>query len=141
MRRRGIAVWLVTAALVAGAAVPALALWTDTDPVENNAFSTATLQPPSGLAASAGCTLLLPKVDLTWTATTSAKADGYEILRSTTSGGPYSVIATLVGKTTTSYSDTDVVLGTTYHYVARTVYESWTSTDSNEASATTPVVC
>ena len=54
--------------------------------------------------------------------------------RSTTEGGIYTVIAENV--TDTSYSDTDVVNGTTYYYVVTAVSDSGESENSNEASAT-----
>lgn len=57
--------------------------------------------------------------------------------RSTTSGGPYTLIAT-VDASTNSYKDTNVENDTTYHYVVRTVAGSWTSEYSAEVSETTP---
>lgn len=103
-----------------------------------NSFAAGTLASPSGLTATGGCELLVlgPKVDLSWTA--AADATGYVILRSTTSGSGYQQVGT---SSTTSWSDTNVSTGTTYHYVVRATAESWTSSNSNEASATTPLTC
>ena len=67
---------------------------------------------PIGLTASPGDA----RVDLTWNA---FGADSYNVKRSTTSGGPYSTIAT--GVTVTSYTDTTVSTGTTYYYVVSAV--------------------
>lgn len=43
---------------------------------------------------------------------------GYEVLRSGTSGGPYTMVARI---TDTSYTDTSVVEGATYYYVVRSL--------------------
>jgi fibronectin type 3 domain-containing protein len=69
-------------------------------------------------------------VGLSWTA--SADAASYNVLRSTTSGSGYAVIAS--GITTTNYTDLGLANGT-YYYVVQAV-NSGTSPNSNEASAT-----
>jgi hypothetical protein len=118
------------------------ARFTDAPGLGSNSFSSATLQAPTGLAASGGCTALLaPKVTLTWTATSSTFADGYDVYRGTASGGPYSNIGHVVGRTTTTYTDTSVNLNRTYYYVLRSTAFSWTSANSAQASATTPLIC
>lgn len=76
-------------------------------------------------------------VNLTWTATTSAFADGYEIDRASQSGGPYSPVGTVSGQSTTNYTDTTAGFSTTYYYVVRATKASWRSVDSGEASVTT----
>ena len=53
--------------------------------------------------------------------------------RSTTSGGPYTTVAS---PTTTSYTDTGLSNGTTYYYVVAAVNSVGTSGNSNQASAT-----
>jgi mono/diheme cytochrome c family protein len=63
---------------------------------------------PSGLAVTTGNA----QVNLFWNA--SLGATNYNVKRSTTSGGPYTTLATVPG---TSYTDTAVVNGTTYYYV------------------------
>ena len=75
-------------------------------------------------------------VDLTWTA--SADAVGYNIYRSTTSGGPYTMInSSLDG--TTAYTDSTVTSGTTYYYVATAVNSSSEESGySNQATAVIP---
>ncbi|MBW8781514.1 MAG: alginate lyase family protein [Verrucomicrobia bacterium] len=50
---------------------------------------------------------------LSWTAVTNATT--YLVLRSTTSGGPYTIVAS--GLTATSYTDTGLTNGVTYYYV------------------------
>ena len=73
------------------------------------------------------------KVQLTWTDT---GADHYNVYRSTTAGGPYTLIASTTS-TYSTYLDTDVVTGTTYYYVVRPVLANGDELDqSNEASAT-----
>ena len=72
----------------------------------------AAIAPPTGLAATPADGL----VNLTWTAVTGASS--YHIKRSTTSGGPYT---TLASPTTANYADTSAVDGTTYYYVVSAV--------------------
>jgi hypothetical protein len=126
----------------AGQASTSSALFTDAPGVGSNAFSTATLQPPTGLSAAAGCQFLAPRITLTWTATSSTFADGYDVYRSTTSGGPYSSIAHVTGRTTASYVDASgLSLNTTYYYVLRSTAHSWSSANSTQTSAKTPLIC
>lgn len=107
----------------------------------DGAWLAATLAPPTGVEATGGCQVLLlgPKVDVRWTA--AETGDGYEILRATTSGGPYDSVGTVSGLSTTTFTDTSVTAGTTYYYVVRTTDDAWRSPDSAEASATTPGTC
>jgi fibronectin type 3 domain-containing protein len=83
---------------------------------------------PSGLASTAGNA----QVSLLWNASTGAA--NYNILRSTTSGGGYTAIAT--GITSTSYTDTGLTNGTAYYYVVTATNTGGTSANSGEASAT-----
>src|SRR5215831_2552886 len=83
---------------------------------------------PTGLAATAGNA----QVTLNWNA--SSGASSYNIKRSTTSGGPYTTIAT--GVTSTSYTNTGLANGTTYFYVVSAVNAVGESGNSNQASAT-----
>ena len=108
---------------------PVLALITDAETVAST-FSTETLDPPTGLSASAA---LLLRVNLSWSVTPDTRATGYQVLRGTASGGPYTQVATVTPRTTTTYQDT-VPLPGQYYYVLRTYYASWTSVNSNEAS-------
>jgi len=107
---------------------PVFALLTESETVAPT-FTTTTLNPPTGLAAAAA---LLLRVNLTWTATTDPRATGYQVLRGTANGGPYSQVATVTPRTATSYQDT-VPLPGVYYYVLRTYYDSWTSSNSNQA--------
>ncbi len=82
---------------------------------------------PTGLKATAGNA----QVNLTWNA--SAGATMYNLKRSTTSGGPYSTVAS---PTPTNYSDTSVTNSTTYYYVVSAVNSSGESANSTQVSAT-----
>ena len=82
---------------------------------------------PTGLVATPGNA----QVALTWSSTTGAAT--YNVKRSTTSGGPYSTIASPSGA---SYTDTGLSNGTTYYYVVSAVNTGGESANSSEASAT-----
>ena len=93
-------------------------------------FSTETLDPPTSLTCAAQIPLI---VNLSWTATDDARATGYQVFRGTANGGPYSQIATVTSRTTTTYQDLPLVPAT-YYYVLKTYFGSWTSVNSNQAS-------
>ena len=86
--------------------------------------------PPTNLVATAGN----GQVGLSWSA--SSGATSYNVKRSTTSGGPYTTIAS---PTTTSYTDTGVTNGTTYYYVVSAVNTAGESANSSQVSATPQV--
>ncbi len=71
------------------------------------------------------------KVNLQWTGTVNATS--YNIKRATTSGGPYTTLAT--GITGTTYWDNNVTMGTTYHYVVTASNAQGESPASNQATA------
>ena len=125
-------VLLGSLAVALGVAIPSLyaAIWTDAEGNGANAFTTDTLNPPSGLGASGGTC----SIALNWTATPDTYAAGHRVLRSTTSGGPYSQIAQVTPRTTTTY--TDLPAAGTYYYVGRAFYQNWESGNSGEAVAT-----
>ena len=81
---------------------------------------------PTGLTATAGN----QQVALTWNA--SSDATSYNVGRATTTGGPYTTIAS---PTTTSYTDTMVTNGTTYYYVVSAANSAGASGNSSQASA------
>lgn len=77
-------------------------------------------------------------VTLSWAASTSSVA-GYNIYRSTASGGPYTTILNSSLVTGLTFTDTTVQAGTTYYYVVVAVNSNGVeSSDSNQASATVP---
>jgi hypothetical protein len=71
------------------------------------------------------------EVSLSWTA--SSGATGYTVKRATTSGGPYTNVAT--GVTATSFTDTGLTNGTTYYYVVSAVNAAGESANSSQVSA------
>jgi cellulose 1,4-beta-cellobiosidase len=82
---------------------------------------------PTGLTATPGNN----QVALSWTA--SSGATSYNVKRATVNGGPYTTIGS---PTTTSYTDTTAVNGTTYYYVVSAVNASGESANSTQVSAT-----
>jgi hypothetical protein len=87
---------------------------------------------PSGLTATA---VSQTQINLTWTDNSSNETN-FVVARATTSGGPYTDIATLAANTT-SFSNTGLTANTTYYYVVRATNASGSSANSNQASALT----
>lgn len=81
---------------------------------------------PTGLTATPGNA----QVALTWNAVSGAT--GYNVKRSTTTGGPYSIVNS---PTTTNFTDTGLSNGTTYFYVVSAVNSGVEGPNSNEKSA------
>jgi fibronectin type 3 domain-containing protein len=71
------------------------------------------------------------QVTLTWT--TSSGATGYYVKRSTTTGGPYTQIAT---QAAANYTDTGLTNGTKYCYVVSAYNSAGQSANSGEVNAT-----
>lgn len=84
---------------------------------------------PTGLKATAS----VGKVWLRWPPVPTA--NGYNVLRSTTSSGPYTRIATFRG-TFPLYEDAGVANGTRYYYVVSAINQAGTSSNSPEVNAT-----
>jgi fibronectin type 3 domain-containing protein len=121
--------WQVTATTPAGVNVgPVWSFTTVTDPIPPAA--------PTGLQSVAGD----GQVSLDWNDNTEGDLAGYNVLRGTTSGGPYNQInGPLVA--TSDYLDLAVANGTTYFYVVVAEDAAGnTSGQSNEASATPQAV-
>ena len=127
--RAGLVLAIAAVALLGTPVEPALALMTESETVPAT-FSTETLDAPTNLAAANG---LLLKANLSWTATVDVRATGYLVFRGTTSGGPYTQVATVTSTSTTTYQDT-VPLPGLYYYVLKTYIGSWTSPNGNQAS-------
>ncbi|WP_301002435.1 fibronectin type III domain-containing protein [Capsulimonas corticalis] len=92
----------------------------------NIANATTVPAAPIGLTASTST-----QIDLIWAS--SAGADKYNVKRSLTSGGPYTVIATT---TDTNFGDTSFTNGTAYYYVVTAINAAGESSASNQASIT-----
>ncbi len=98
----------------------------------NSSQASATTLPvpppaPTGLTATAGNA----QVGLGWTA--DSGATGYNVKRSTTNGGPYTIIGTSAA---TNYTDSAVVNGTTYYYVVSGTNSAGEGANSTQVSAT-----
>ena len=91
----------------------------------------------SAKPSAAACSVLtatdtgVAEIDLTWDICPGATS--YYILRSTTSGGPYT---TLTVSTGTSYQDFGLVSMQKYYYVVQSINSSGMNVESNEANAT-----
>jgi fibronectin type 3 domain-containing protein len=101
--------------------------------VNSNASSPATVS-----VSGTGVQLTTHSVALSWTASTSSGAAGYNVYRGTASSGPYSIVSSSL-VAATQYTDTTVQSGQTYYYVVTAVDSSNAeSVYSNQAPATIP---
>lgn len=98
----------------------------------NVATATLPFVTPTNLTATANG---LNQIDLAWNAV--SEASGYNVLRATSSSGPYTQIAS--GLTTTFTSDFSASNGVPYYYVVRAVNGGLASANSNQATATLPL--
>ena len=83
-------------------------------------------------AAPTGLTAMPTSVAIPLAWTPSVGATGYNLKRSTTNGGPYSVIASPTG---TNFNDTTAVGGTTYYYVVSATDQFGESSNSTQVAA------
>ena len=131
---------VVPVVLVPVVLVPAIASaqWSDAA-AGSGSYSSAVLAAPTSPATAAGVCVLLSgdQIVVSWTATSSTWADGYEVARANTSGGPYTVIGTTSGQSTTVFTDGPLAFSTTYFYVVRARKQSWRSAYTAEVSRTT----
>ena len=91
-------------------------------------------QPPTNVAqgpVSPG------SIGVIWEFSLSGDATGYNVYRSTTSGGPYTQVGSLPASAF-SFTDTSVASGTTYYYVVRAAAGSVESVNSNEVAIQAP---
>ncbi len=101
--------------------------WMETEPDTNAP------EAPTGLSATPGD----GTVSLDWNDNNEADLDGYNVYRSTTSGGPYGSPLNGALLLSSDYTDNSVINGTTYYYVVTAVdTNSNESNYSNEDSAT-----
>jgi hypothetical protein len=138
MRRRVLSCCVslaIALVVLAHGAVDASASFTSQPAASAGSISTATLAAPTGLAT--GCFILTPThVRVSWTASASSFVAGYDVARSSTSGGPYSVVGS-VSSATTTYTDTRPNTNT-YYYVVRATKFGWSAQSAEKA---TPVTC
>lgn len=90
--------------------------------------------PPPNAPTILTVTTNFGQVTLTWSMINTAT--NYNVKRSQISGGPYSLVAST---TATSYTDTNVVNGTTYYYVVSALNATGESPNSTEVSAMPPL--
>jgi fibronectin type 3 domain-containing protein len=94
--------------------------------------SATTLAAPPAAPTNLTAILGANQVSLSWTA--PAAATSYNVKRATTSGGPYTTVAT--GLTSTNYTNSGLTNGVTYYYVVSASNAIGTGPDSTEVSAT-----
>ncbi len=127
--RSSLSLLALSVAIAGALTVGVLAIFADSGSVPSNAFNTDTLDPPTSPSASGGAS-----VTLNWTATADTYASGHRVLRGTATGGPYTQIAEVTPRTTTTYTESPVA--GTYFYVLRSFFQSWESVNSSEVLAT-----
>ncbi len=98
------------------------------DSVQLSAVPFGPMPAPAGLTAGPDSYL---GVSLSWNA--APGATGYNVKRSNTSGGPYTIVA---NRSSTDYDDTNVAAGTTYFYVVTALGSGGESGNSAQATAT-----
>lgn len=126
LRRSGVLAAAVLVVAMVGGTPVSLARFTSSRDATST-FVTATIAPPANLSGTGGAT-----ASLAWTASTSTSADGYDVLRSVTSGSGYTKVGTVTPVTASSTVDTPAP--GTWYYVLRTRSGTWTSENSNEAA-------
>ena len=90
--------------------------------------------------AGTGLTPVSHSVDIAWDASSSAALQGYNVYRSTVSGGPYSKISPVIGSSILLFTDTTPVSGKQYFYVVTAMDTSGTeSAASTQVAVTIPV--
>jgi hypothetical protein len=91
-------------------------------------------QPPTinGFGTNAG-----NQPQIFWAASTTGNVTGYNVYRSTQSGGPYSLVGS-TGAAVTTFADPNAPSGNTFFYVVRAVAGGVESVNSNEVSVTLP---
>ena len=88
-------------------------------------------------STSTAAAAIAPAVNLSWTASTSDGVTGYNVYRSTVSGGPYNLI-TSSPVATTGFLDSTVSSAQTFYYVVTSLAGSTESGYSSEVSAAVP---
>src|SRR4029077_3445587 len=90
--------------------------------------------------AGTGLAPLAHSVDIAWDASSSAALQGYNVYRSTVSGGPYTKISPVLAASALLFTDTSPVSGKQYFYVVTAVDTSGAeSAASTQVAVTIPV--
>ncbi|HEX2025903.1 MAG TPA: hypothetical protein VHH92_05870 [Actinomycetota bacterium] len=140
--RRRRARWAIAGAVVAALAVAGLflpLLWPA--PADRPRATPRPVRPPADVSAAGRCGgFLAAEVVVRWEPSPSRFADGYDLYRSTESGGQYERVAFVPGRDTTSFTDGAVGLGDTYYYLIRAKAGQRESRPT-QVQADTPSVC
>ena len=100
-----------------------------------NSVAISVITPPTAPSTLTALSTNSSQVYLTWK-DNSANETGFVLARSTTSGGPYTDIAT-VNANVTNFTNIGLSPATTYYYVVRAVISAVSSSNSAPAMATT----
>jgi len=121
---------IVTCVVVASFTVVSLAhaAFVSTATGGAQSVTSASLSPASALGGSCNS----GTASLHWTATPSTFADGYEILRGTASGGPYTHLASVSGRTTVTYNDSTIGSSGSKYYVVKATKGNWRSASTSQ---------
>lgn len=98
-------------------------------------LSSGTLEPPVTLLAN---NTGPGQIDLDWPASPSAFASGYTVHRLNPGDTDYTLIATVMGHASTSYTDTGLAPASLYVYRIEAISGDWNSAPSPTAWALTP---
>ena len=142
--RRGPRRWAVAAATVAAGLAGwfvVLPVWQAmSEPPAPPAPPVTALQAPIGVSSHGRCDgFWNARVSLEWTPA-ATPADGFEIYRADRSGGPYRLVRSVRGSTTT-WTDRDLGLDATYYYLVRAVDGQRHSPLTPELTGSTPLLC
>ncbi|GAB2732191.1 SMP-30/gluconolactonase/LRE family protein [Nocardioides pakistanensis] len=99
------------------------------------AFVADVLAAPTGLVTSRSETSNV----LAWQPSPSSYTTGYAIQRGPSADGPWTTIATVQGRSTLAYSDTEPEAGETYYYRVQAIAYNWVSGATTPGQATVPV--
>ncbi|WGL59911.1 fibronectin type III domain-containing protein [Pigmentibacter sp. JX0631] len=89
---------------------------------------------PTNLTATSQDT---SSINLTWTTSPGTTSILYNLYRSTSGTGPFSIVSSCNNVTINSCSDTNLIAGTTYYYVVTSITAGGESVYSTQAQATT----
>ena len=142
-RRNLVGAALVGVVAAALCSVPfAFAAFVSSTASQSATYSSGSVGTPGGTSVVRGTCVAHTSFQLVVSWSAASNATSYDVLRSSTSGGPYTQVGSTSG---TSLTDSGPQVGppaftwqTTYYYVVRAVRGNWQSGNSVEASALTP---
>jgi thermitase len=113
-----IASWEVTASADGQYTIGVDATATNASTASSTAATTVDTTPPDQVTGLSVAPVSNSQLNLTWTANTEPDFNHYSVYRSSTSGGPYTLIAS---PQSNAYPDTGLSADTTYYYVVSAV--------------------